>query len=59
MTQCPAGHRVPCAICGAVNVSQCNGGEYVPPYLRSMPRTEREARRMMRMTEVERERHET
>ena len=52
---CPTGHPVPCPICGAVNVSQCNGGQYVSPCLRAMPRTERRARRMMRITEVERE----
>jgi len=44
MAQCPAGHRLPCAICGAANVSQCNGGEYVSPYLRTAPRTEQQAR---------------
>ena len=44
MAQCPAGHRLPCAICGASSVEQCNGGEYVSPYLRTAPRTEQQAR---------------
>jgi len=56
---CEAGHYLPCTVCGAESYDRCNGGQYVSPGLRAVPRTERQVaqtiRRRNRITEVEKD----